>query len=192
MGISRVTLVHTAPDKYRGSDGAGTTGAIQMCYSSHDTQVVYAEGTYEGPMFSRPIRAQCVLMLRAGYMQETNGRHYITNRLDTFIHIDHAGLELIAKTFNPLVAKPVDVNFRETISFVGTVSRTAEVNAAGMQRLANKLTTVEPDIRDEFSRLSMEIGTQAARREQAVGPGGTGEADPQLTNVKAPGKKLRR
>jgi hypothetical protein len=186
MGISRVSLVRTGANSYQGNDGAGTTGAVSLCYSNHDTQVVYAEGSYEGPMFSRPLRAQCVLVLRAGYVQETNGRYYITNRLDTFIHIDHAGLELVAKTFNSLVNKTVDVNFRETIAFVGTVSRTAESNAPGMQRLAGKLTGVEPEIRDEFSRISTEISSKNAEREAAGPPKST------LTNVRAPGKKLRR
>ena len=187
MGISKVTLNRNAPNCYRGSDGAGTTGDIQLCYSNHDTQVVYADGSYEGPMFSKPIRAQCVLVLH-GYMQETNGRYYVTNRLDAFIHIDHAGLELIAKTFQTLVTKTVDVNFRETVSFVGTVSRTAEVNSEGMQRLASRLTSIEPETRDEFARVSNDVSNKANQREAAV-------TDPSsnVTNVKAPsGKKLRR
>ncbi len=169
MGISKVALVRTGPHSYRGNDGAGTTGSVHLCYSNHDTQVVYTEGSYEGPMFNRPIRAQCVLVLRAGYIQETNGRYYVTNRLDTFIHIDHAGLELVAKTFNPLVTKTIDINFRETISFVGTVSRTAEANAPGMQRLAGKLTSARPGgarrIRPHFDR-DRQQGRRARSRGQ--------------------------
>ncbi len=187
MGISRVTLQRTGPNTYQGNDGAGTTGAITLCHSSYDTQIVYAEGAYEGPMFARPLRAQCVLVLRAAYVQETNGRYYITNRLDTFIHIDHAGLELVAKTFNSIVNKTVDVNFRETVAFVGTVSRTAEANAPGMQRLAAKLVGLEPNVREEFSRISSEIGQKNAQREAASAP-----AVPNLTNVRVVGKKLRR
>ena len=133
-----------------------------MCYSSHDTQVIYAEGGYEGPMFKNPLRAQCVLVLRAGYVQETNGRHYITNRLDAFVHFDQMGVELAAKTFSPLVTKTIDINFRETAVFVGTISRTSESNPQGMQRLAQKLTTLEPAARDEFAHLAAEVGRKAA------------------------------
>ncbi len=187
MGISRVSLVRTGANSYQGNDGSGTTGTVTLCYSNHDTQVVYAEGSYEGPMFSRPLRAQCVLVLRAGYIQETNGRYYITNRLDAFIHIDHAGLELIAKTFNPLVNKTVDINFRETIAFVGTVSRTAEANPPGMQRLSAKLTSTEPAIRDEFARISSDVSVKNAEREAAAN-----QPKSNLTNVRTAGKKLRR
>jgi hypothetical protein len=197
MGISKVALVPNGPQTYQGTDGAGTTGDLRMCYSNHDTQVVYAEGSYEGPMFGRPIRAQCVLVLRAGYVQETNGRYYITNRLDTFIHFDNMGLDLIAKTFNPLVSKTVDVNFRETIAFVSTISRTAEVNAPGMKRLAAKLTMLDPAVCDDFVRLSTEVAAKAAERGPAAdknptaASSTTGEPN-SLTSVKGAGKKLRR
>ena len=187
MGISHVNLNRTGPNTYQGADGAGTSGAVTLCYSNHDTQVVYSEGSYDGPMFARPLRAECVLVLRAGYVQETNGRYYITNRLDTFIHIDHAGLELVAKTFNSVVNKTVDVNFRETIAFVSTISRTAEANAPGMQRLAARLTAIEPAVREEFSRVSSEVGAKSAQRETAAAAPGSN-----LTNVRAVGKKLRR
>ncbi len=165
MGISKVTLERTGPDTYKGNDAAGTTGTIRMCYSNHDTQVLYAEGAYEGPMFSQPVQAQCVLVLRAGYVQETNGRYYITNRLDAFIHVDHVGLDLVAKTFSPLVTKTVDINFRETAAFVGVVSRTAAANPQGMRRLAGKLTGLDANLRSEFTRLSDDIAAKAQPRE---------------------------
>jgi hypothetical protein len=187
MGISKVTLERTGPDTYKGDDAAGTTGSVRLCYSNHDTQVLYAEGAYEGPMFPQPVKAQCVLVLRAGYVQETNGRYYITNRLDTFIHIDHVGLDLVAKTFSPLVTKTVDINFRETAAFVSVVSRTAAVNPQGMRRLAGKLTGVDTDVRGEFARLSDEIAEKAPARQTAATA-----TDVPASGAKQSGKKLRR
>jgi hypothetical protein len=187
MGISKVTLDRTGPNAYEGDDAAGTTGTVRLCYSNHDTQVLYADGVYEGPMFSQPIQAQCVLVLRAGYVQETNGRYYITNRLDAFIHIDHVGLDLIAKTFSPLVTKTIDINFRETAAFVGVVSRTAAANPQGMRRLADRLTLLEPEVRGEFSRLSTEVAVKAQLREAA-----NGENETLLSTPRPLGKKLRR
>ena len=187
MGISKVTLERTGPDTYKGNDAAGTSGTVRLCYSNHDTQVLYAEGAYEGPMFPQPVQAQCVMVLRAGYVQETNGRYYITNRLDTFIHIDHVGLDLVAKTFSPLVTKTVDINFRETAAFVSVVSRTAAVNPQGIRRLAGKLTALDPDVRGEFARLSDEVGEKMPPREAAASASNT-----PASNVKPSGKKLRR
>ena len=164
MGISKVELTRTGPDTFRATDGAGTTGVVKYCYSDHDTHLVYAEGSYEGPMFSKPLRARCVLLLKSGYMQETNDRHYVTSRLDAFIHIEHVGVDLLAKTLHPLVTKSADYNFTETTAFLSSVSRTAELNSRGMLRLAGKLTRLEPDVRKQFGELTTEVAKKAADR----------------------------
>jgi hypothetical protein len=180
MKISNVALARTGPDAFRASDGAGTLCQVKFCYSDHETQVIYAEGSYEGPLFSRPVRAKCVLILKSGYMQETNGRYYVTSRMDTFIQIDHMGVEILAKTLQPLVHRSADYNFVETASFLGTVSRAAEVNAAGMQRLAGKLPNLEPEVRQRFADLAIEVGKRAAVRDglQASAAGPLTEAAP--------------
>jgi len=165
MKISNVALERTGPDTFRAQDNAGTLCEVRFCYASHDTHVIYAEGSYNGPLFSRPVEARCVLVLKSGYMQETDGRYYVTSRMDTFIQIEHAGVELLAKTLQVLVHRAADYNFVETAAFLGTVSRTAEVNPAGMCRLADRLSKVEPDVRDRFTELLVGVGDKAHERE---------------------------
>jgi hypothetical protein len=165
MNISNVALVRTGPDTFRATDNAGTLCEVKYCYSSFDTHLIYAEGSYSGPLLARPVRARCVLLLKSGYMQETNGRHFVTSRMDTFIQIDHVGVDLIAKTLQPLMHRSADYNFVETAAFFGTISRTAENNAAGLYRLAGKLTNTEPAVRERFAELTLEIGKKARQRE---------------------------
>ncbi|MEX0677481.1 MAG: hypothetical protein WD063_10430 [Pirellulales bacterium] len=164
MKISNVALARTGPDTFQASDKEGTLCRVKYCYSDHETQVIYAEGSYNGPLFSRPVRARCVLLLKSGYMQETDGRYHVTSRMDTFIEIDHAGVELLAKTLQVLVHRAADYNFVETAAFLGTVSRTAEANSRGMQRLAGKLESVEPEVRERFAELSRQVGEKAESR----------------------------
>lgn len=165
MKISNVALSRTGADTFRASDGAGTLCEVKFCYGDHDTHVIYAEGSYDGPLFNRPVQAKCVLVLKSGYMRETDGRYHVTSRMDTFIQIDHAGVELLAKTLQLLVHRSADYNFVETAGFLGTVSRTAEANPSGMCRLAEKLTNVEPEVRDRFSELSVQVGKKARERD---------------------------
>jgi hypothetical protein len=171
MGVSKVALERTGTDTFRASDGAGTVGRIKFCHSSHDVHVIYGEGTYEGPMFNRPLAARCVLLLKTSGMHETNGRYYVTNRLDAFIQIDHVGVELIAKSFQPLVSKSADYNFAETSAFLANVSRTAEVNTPVMLRPAEKLTAIAPQVREEFAQVTISVSERSAGRpaQQAAG-----------------------
>lgn len=172
MGITKVQLTRTGPTSYEADDGAGAAGTLHIAYSDQNTQVVYCEGVYQGPMFPKPLRGQCVLLLKAAYKQDANGRYYVTTRCDTFIHLDNMGVELLAKTFQSVVNKSADLNFIETASFVSMVSRTSEVKPTGMARLGNKLENVSPPVREEFITLTQQVGTRAQQHRSSLAQSG--------------------
>lgn len=171
MGISRVKLERKPDGTYRGTDGAGTTGKVRFLYTdwgrdADNLALVYADGAYEGRPFLEPVRAQSVLLLQSGAIQETNGRHYVTVRVDSFVRVEHIGLDLLAKTVRPLITRSADRNFVDTLTFVSTFSRTAEQNPQGMQRLACRLTTVDEPTRRELVQLCFRTAGRYAHLEQ--------------------------
>lgn len=168
MGISNVSLKRTGETTFRAADGEGTLGDIKVAYASHDKYLLYANGSYDGPLFQRPVRAQCVLLLRSGAIRETNGRHYITCRLDTFIHLQRVGVELLAKTIQPLIGRSADSNFTETMAFVASLSRAAEYNPRGVERIAGQLTGVAPLVRDDFLRVAGQVPIRSAQATNVV------------------------
>ena len=172
MGVSRVTLDRLPDGAFRGADGAGTTGTVRYLYASwaDDTQnavLVLADGAYEGQPFVKPVQAQTLMLLRSGAVQELNGRHYITVRVDSFVRIEQIGIELVAKTVQPWITKTADQNFIETLSFVSNFSRTAEKNPQGMQRLAARLTTVDEPTRQELVQLCFRTAERYAQHDNA-------------------------
>ena len=162
LGISEVRLTRTGDDTFQANDGAGTSGAVEYLYRGADMHVFYGEGLYTGAMFSKPVRGKCLLLLKSGYLRETNGRYYVTCRLDAFMHLDNVGVELLAKTFQPLIGPVADHNFRETVSFVESLNRAAEINYSGVQELAKKLDKISPETRREWSALSERVAIRAA------------------------------
>ena len=91
LDLSRMKLQQTGPEAYRVTDSAGMVADMVYLYRSHDLHVVYAEGTYEGPLAVRPVKGSCLMVLKTGYIRETNGRYYITSRLDSFCRSSRAG-----------------------------------------------------------------------------------------------------
>lgn len=168
LGIEKVVLRPIAPDVYEAEDGAGTKGMLHFLFRSPELHVIYAEGSYNGPMFTQNVTGGCLLILKTGYQREVDGKYYITSRVDTFIRLDNVGLEFLAKTFQPLVGRVVDYNFIATGAFVESLSHTAERNPAGMQRLAAKLEHVEPQVRDEFVAVTREVAARAVAREERL------------------------
>jgi hypothetical protein len=171
MGISQVSLEKLPGGAYRGTDGAGTTGVVRFLHTNfganaQNLAVIYADGTYEGKPFVAPLKAQSILLLRSSTVQETNGRHYITVRIDSFVRIDQMGIELVAKTVQPWISKIADRNFIETLSFVSNFSRTAEKNPQGMQRLATRLASLDEPTRNELVALCYRTAERYAQRDE--------------------------
>lgn len=157
MGISNVALDRTGKNTFAARDGEGTKAKLATLQTTAESQLVFAEGLYQGPLFRKPVRAECVILLRHGFLRETNGRYYVTAVLDTFIKLDHAGVEVLAKTFQPFIGRVADHNFRETMAFIGSLSRIVETRPEKIERLAKKLNKVTPEVREEFVAISVRM-----------------------------------
>lgn len=170
MGVANLELEKIGPDTYRAKDDAGTSGTMKFLSASwndnaQNTVLVFCEGTYKGTPLPAEVTARSVLLLRSGSMVETNGRPYVTARLDSFVLVDRWGVEMVAKTIKPLLITTADHNFTETMKFVGTFSKTAESNPAGMQRLADRLEKLDQPTRQGMARVC----AATAARYQAIG-----------------------
>ncbi len=162
MGISKVALIRTGENTFKADDGAGTQADIEFLYRSPDKTVIYAVGSYHGPLFSKPVYGGCLLVLRSGYFDDPEGDRYVTSRMDAFFRLDHAGVELLAKTFQPMVSKAADYNFVETLAFLGSLSRTAERRPELLHKLAPRLTKVRETDRTGFERVVLQTAANAA------------------------------
>src|SRR5262245_4854719 len=176
MGISQVALTKAPNGSYRGTDGAGTTGNVRYLFSNwgegaHNTAVIYADGAYQGPPFVTALKAQSIMVLRSDSIRETNGRRYITVKVDTFVRIEQLGVEIIAKTVQPWIAKTADQNLIETLTFVSNFSRTAEKNPQGMKRLASRLNAVDQPTRDQLVDLCFRTAERYAQRDRGTRTG---------------------
>jgi hypothetical protein len=169
MDVSDMKLEKTGQDQYKMNDGAGTIGKVEMLWRSHDLHIMFAEGAYSGPMFASPVKGKCLLVLKTGYVRETNGKYYVTCRLDTFIQLENVGIEFVARTFQPMIGKTADHNFRETAAFLGMISRSAEVQHPSLKQLTGKLTATTDEDRAQFVAITDRIGHTAQQLELEQG-----------------------
>jgi hypothetical protein len=167
--ISRLQFRQTGEGRFHVTEPSGVTASVRFVHNSHDTHVVYGEGVYQGggPL-ARPVKGRGVLVLKTGYVRETNDRYYVTSRMDCFLTVEPAGAEFLTKTVAPLVGRTMDNNFVLTLAFVGSLSRTAELNGRGVRRLAAQLARVEPEVREQFSDLAGKLATRKPAAEEAA------------------------
>ena len=162
MGICQLAVRQVDENTFSVVDKTGTRGTAEFLHSGPTTHIIYSEGAFEGPPLTIPARGRTLMVLKSAYVLEPDGRYYITSRLDAFVQIEHGGVELLTKTFQPVVGRVADINFLQTAGFLGSLSRTAEVNARGMERLADRLGEVQPEVRERFVQLSMQVAERAA------------------------------
>ena len=167
LGLSKLRMTRLNDTTFQADDGNGTRGTLRVLWAdlrpeAKNKILLLGEGTYEGKPFVRPVRARSVMLLQSGAAREANGRTLITARLDTFVQVEQMGVDLLARTFHPLVGKAADHNFVETMRFVGNFSHTAEQNPSGVERLARRLRKVEPSTRHELVRLAYNLSDQQA------------------------------
>lgn len=173
MGATNMTLKRTGPFTFHSTDGMGTKSNLELVYGTPELHVLYGEGSYEGSLLKRGTTGRCVLVLRSAYGNSPEKRSNVSNALDLFLQLDNVGAEIVAKTLQPMLGKTVETNFNETAKFVGRVSQLVEKNAPGIERLARRLSNVDPETREEFVKVAAKVHAQAAMADApAAHPGG--------------------
>lgn len=159
MGITQVTAQRTAPYVLQCNDGVGTVTNMELIYGDANTHVLLCEGAYDGPLFRKPLKGRCVLVLRTSSAKNGTG-YQINNMLDVFLQIDHVGLDIFAKTLHPLLGKSADINFTESMRFIEKMSRASEKNGEGMQHMIDRLDGVQPHIRSDFKQVVANVNAR--------------------------------
>jgi hypothetical protein len=168
LGVSQVQLQRISPNTFHLKDSAGTTGKLvlveEQCEAGAQNRLIMlAEGSYESTPLSHPVKAQCVFLLRSGSIKETNGRRYVAARLDSFIRIEGASLQWFAKVLHPWVGTTADRNFSDTLTFVGNLSKTAEVRPQAIGKLAGKLSEVSHTRQKQLVQLAYQCEDDSHR-----------------------------
>lgn len=154
MGITEMTLDRTGPFAMKSNDGAGAISDVELVYGTSNLNIYHAKGSYSGPLFRRKLHGSCVLVLRTNYREGPNGAPQAVSSLDVFLKVENATASLIAKTVNPIVGSSADHNFVESLNFVQRLNETTEKNGYGVQRMADRLENLTPEVRKGFVKAA--------------------------------------
>jgi hypothetical protein len=100
------------------------------------------------------------------------------------VRVQQLGIEIIAKTVQPWIAKIADQNLIETLTFVSNFSHTAEKNPQGMQRLAYRLDTLDEPTRNELVSICYRTAERYAQRDDHTHTGAIVARNPDLAVVR--------
>jgi len=168
LGISRLSLDPAGPEQWRLSDGYGTVGALRLVHrerrGSGGLLVFHGRGGYSGTLAPKPLTGGCLILVRHHpEPPAADGRDRQIVQIDAFLDVDGMGLELVARTLQPLIVRSAAINLGEVCLFMESLSAAAERNPAGVVRLAERLTRTDPAHRETFASIARTAGANAGR-----------------------------
>ena len=166
LGISRLSLDPAGPQQWRLSDGYGTVGALRLVHREPHGQggllVFQGRGGYSGTLATKPLTGGCLILVRHHpEPPKADGRARQTVQIDAFLDVDGVGLELVARTLQPLIVRSAAMNLEEVCIFMQSLSAAAERNPAGVIRLAQRLSRTDPADRETFAGIARAAGSGA-------------------------------
>ncbi len=164
MEATDLLIKRKSSERFFATDNAGTIGNLEFLYGDHAVHLLYCQGSYTGSLTARPIRADCLLVLKSEYVPHENGRHYVASRVDLFVSIHNSGIDLLARTFKGLIGRTTDYNFVQTANFITKLARTTEANGPGVQRLAEQLDGLDAEVREKFYDMAGIVYEKAQKR----------------------------
>ncbi len=170
LDITELRMRQIEPGRFATRDGDGTVGTVEMLYQDSETSIVLADGKYNGTLLTKSVEGRTLLVLKTGYVRSSDGKYYITSRLDSFTQIDNVAFELLTKTLHPILGRIADYNFVQTSAFVGQISQAAESGHSRLQYLAENLNQVDDTTREEFLLLTSQIAQKAERHQDGPVP----------------------
>lgn len=159
LGVSRMTLQPTPQGTYQVDDGMGTRCEMQFLFQSAELHVIYAEGSYEGPLLKQKVHGRGLLILSSPVRRQEEGKSWIVCQLDTFLQMEPGALAVLTKTLHPLMGRVSDYNFKQTARFVEELWLCGQKNPRQLERLAARLE-ISPQLRAQFLRLVQQSGSQ--------------------------------
>lgn len=157
LKVSNIRLRETGPERFYMEDQAGTQGTIECVYRTNNFQVIYVNGTYEGPPFPSKVVGSGVMILQYEPISGPAGENMVAIRLDSFIKIHNGAVDFLAKTFQGPLGKVADSNLNQTVGFIAALTRTIYQDGDSVRRVGPQLKHVRPEVREEFSFLTGQI-----------------------------------
>lgn len=164
MKISKLQMWQTGKYEYEADSGDGSTGILDVLYTSPEKSLCICTGNYKSPLMSKPIEAKSLLMLQTAFTKEADGTVYVTHRADLYVSFPSQTVDAVAKIFSPLTVAMTDRTFAEVSLFLKMMSMAMAKRPDWVEQIAKGMDGV-PEIRKgQVLELTTQVHTAAQKR----------------------------
>jgi hypothetical protein len=153
LSANTATLRQVGPNRYEGTDGAGTRASWTYLLRSPRLHVLFCDLDYTSPRGNAHLTGRIVLVVRSGFFKETSGEHWIQQEIEAFVKIDSKGWKAVAATVRPLIEKLLEDQVQEAGWFVSLMGRLVEMYPNWATSVTVNQAHIHPDTRRSFQQL---------------------------------------
>jgi hypothetical protein len=153
LSPSPATLQQVSPNRFTGTDGAGTSATWEYLIRSPRLHVMLCHLDYTTPRGNGRLQGRIVLVVRSGFFKEVNGELWVQHDIEMFVKIDSRGWKAAAATLRPLIERILDDQVQEAGLFVSLMGRLVEMYPDWASSVAAQDPALRPEVRDAFRQL---------------------------------------
>ena len=116
-------LWQVGPDRFEGTDGAGTSARWEYAYKSPRLNVMLCTLEHLTPRGNAKLNGRIVLVVHSTYFREPGGDFWIKHDVEAFVKIDSRGWKAVARTVRPLIEKLLEEQVQEGGLFISLMGR---------------------------------------------------------------------
>jgi hypothetical protein len=153
LSDSPVQLQKIGPDRYQGTDGAGSSAIWDFALRSPRLHVLIAYFNYVSPHGNARIDARIVLIVHANYSRDSNQQSWVQHDVETYVKVDTLGWKTLARTVRPVIERVLEDQVREAGYFVSLMSRLVVTYPNWACQVVASQAAIDPVTKQRFQNL---------------------------------------
>ncbi|MGQ0634235.1 MAG: hypothetical protein ACT4QC_06480 [Planctomycetaceae bacterium] len=189
MKISKLQMWQTGRFDYEADTGDGSIGKLEVVHAGPEQQLVFCDGEYKSPLFSKPIAARSLLLLQTSFIKEADGTMYCTHRANLWVSFPSQTVDVVSKIFSPLAVTLTDRTFTEISLFLKMISLAMTHRPDWVEQIAETMEGVPELRKQQVMSLTAEVYASAQKRllERAVDSDGHSHGPREPARLANPG-----
>src|SRR5262249_36738030 len=112
LANSPVQLQKVGPNRYEGTDGAGSSAAWAFALRSPRLHMLLAYFNFVSPHGSARVDARIVLIVRSAYYRDSKRESWVRHDVEAFVKVDSLGWKTLARTLRPVIERVLEEQVR--------------------------------------------------------------------------------
>jgi hypothetical protein len=153
LADSQVQLQKVGPERYEGTDGAGSSAVWEFVLRTPRIHVLMAYFNYVSPRSNARIEARILLIVHSNFVRDSKQEPWVQHDVEAYVKVDSKGWKALARTVRPLIERILEEQVREAGYFISLMSRLVVTYPNWACQVVGNHPTIDAATKQQFQEL---------------------------------------